>query len=317
MRRMKYPRAVALVFGLLAACASSRPEGNGIDAADDTTDAADTTGDGSDTTDAPDTIDAPGTVDSSTIDSAMVIDAAPSDGVMPIDAPIDANTCPTSPCDIYAQCGCTSPLVCDLDFTDLMGNSCRAVNQVGTETSSCSQGGIPSPTYCAGGYVCLGNGADASCERYCDSSSDCGQPRGQCVVQVTNSSGAAIPNTQVCSSNCNPVNSAAGPCPPGQGKCGFFYANFPYPNGPAHDIVQCTAPGAGTQGATCGTFANPNDALCAANFMCSSTNGTSVECRRVCNLTTGGNECAAQPGTTCGGFNPALVVGGATYGICR
>lgn len=38
--------------------------------------------------------------------------------------------------------------------------------------------------------------------------------------------------------------------------------------------------------------------------------------RRVCNLTTGGNECAAVAGTTCGGFNPALIVGGQTYGIC-
>ena len=133
---------------------------------------------------------------------------------------------------------------------------------------------------------------------------------------MTNGS-TPIPGVQVCSSNCDPSNSAAGPCPAGQGKCGFFYVNNALTNNQDRDIVQCTPPGAGTQNAACGTFANPNDALCAANFMCSSTNGTSVECRRVCNLTTGGNECVGVPGTSCAGFNPALTIGGITYGICR
>ena len=104
----------------------------------------------------------------------------------------------------------------------------------------------------------------------------------------------------------------AGPasCPSGW-KCAFFTVNNALTGNQDRDIVDCTVAGAGTQGAACST-----DATCAANFLCS-TVGTATACRRVCNLTTGGNECAAIPGTTCGGFNPALVVGGATYGICR
>src|SRR5688572_7333262 len=154
MPRMKYSRAVVVALGLMAACASSRPEGTGIDAAD-TTDP-----------DAADGIDAPDTTgDGSTIDSSSsTIDAMGSDGVMPIDAP---SSCPTAPCDLYAQCGCTAPLVCDLDFTDLMGNSCRAVNMQGTETSTCYSGtpATAQPSYCAGGYVCLGSGTNAACEK--------------------------------------------------------------------------------------------------------------------------------------------------------
>jgi hypothetical protein len=307
---MTYRRLAILVLGLLAACASSRPEGNGIDAADD--DAPDMSGDGGDTPDTPDLIDAPDTTtDGAAIDSAMAIDAAPTDGTMAIDAPIDANTCPTSPCDIYAQCGCTSPLVCDLDFTDLMGNSCRAVNMAGTETSTCYSGNpaTAQPSYCAGGYICLGSGTDAACEHYCDASSDCGQPRGQCVIQVTNGT-TPIPNVQVCSSNCNPVNSAAGPCPPNATKCGFFTVNNALTGNQDRDIVDCTAAGTGTHGATCA-----NDSTCAADTLCSTYN-TATRCRRVCNRTTGGNECASLSGTTCIGFNPALTIGGTEYGVC-
>lgn len=304
---MTYSRAVLLTLALVmvasGACASSRPEGTGIDAADTTDpDAADTIDpDAADTTDG-------AAIDSSAID-ATAIDAVPNDGTLPIDAPTDANTCPTAPCDLYAQCGCTSPLVCDLDFTDLVGNSCRAVNMAGTETSSCVQGGTPSPSYCAGGYVCLGGATDASCERYCDASSDCGQPRGQCVIQVTNNN-VPIPNVQVCSSNCNPLNSAAGPCPPGQGKCGFFTVNNALTGNVARDVVQCTAPGAGAHGAAC-----TNDTTCSADTLCTTVNALS-RCRRVCNRTTGGSECASVAGTTCIGFNPALTIGGTEYGVC-
>ncbi len=312
---MKY-RGVSLVvlglaLGLYGSCASSRPEGAGIDAADDTTDAADDTTDAADdTTDAADTIDGATTIDASTIDGAT-IDGATIDGSMAIDAAVDANTCPTQPCDLYQQCGCTSPLVCDLDFTDLMGTSCRAVNMAGTETSTCYSGNpaTAQPSYCAGGYVCLGSGTSAACERYCDENADCGQPRGQCVIQVTNA-GTPIPNVQVCSSNCNPANSAAGPCPPNQTKCGFFTVNNALTGMQNRDIVDCTAAGAGAHGATCS-----NDSTCSANTLCSTYNAQ-TRCRRVCNLTTGGNECAAQAGTTCVGFNPALTIGGTTYGVC-
>jgi hypothetical protein len=303
---MMYFRGALVTVSLvvLAACASSTPGGNTVDA-DDSTDADETGGDASDTTDAPDAIDG-AEVDSSSIDGASIdgasVDGASVDGAVVIDAAVDASTCPTQPCDLHQQCGCTSPLVCDIDFTDLVGTQCRAVNAAGTETSTCG-----SFSECAGGYVCVGN--PGTCERYCDMDSDCGQPRGQCVIQLVNGT-MPIVGATTCSSNCNPVNSAAGACPAGM-KCGFFTVNNALTGNTDRDIVDCTTPGAGTHGAACTT-----DAQCASDHLCSTYNAVTA-CRRVCNITTGGNECAQQAGTTCLGFNPALVVGGATYGICR
>ncbi len=303
--------ALVLLAAGLAACASSRPEGTAVDAAGD--DDAATTDDASTDPDATDPDASSSTPDAAALDAAA-IDAAGIDGTTidaPTDAPTDANTCPTAPCDLYAQCGCTPPLVCDLDFTDLVGNSCRAVNMPGTETSSCYSGSpaTAQPSYCAAGYVCLGSGTAAHCEQYCDASSDCGQPRGQCVIQVVNGT-TPIPNVQVCSSNCSPTNSAAGPCPPGAGKCAFFTVNNALTGNVDRDIVDCTAPGASPHGSIC-----TSDTTCAANTLCSTYNAL-TRCRKVCNLTTGGQECATQAGTTCVGFNPALSVGGANYGIC-
>lgn len=288
---------------VLVACASSRPGSGEIDAVgDDDGDATqETDGDPGDGTVA---------IDGDTTDSDPTAIDAPIDGMVTvIDAPVDANTCPTSPCDLHAQCGCTSPLVCDLDFTDLVGNSCRAVNQPGTETSRCAQGATPQSSYCAGGYVCLGTDANASCSKYCDASSDCGQPRGQCVIQLTNG-GTPIAGATTCSSNCNPVDSAAGGCPAGD-KCGFFTVNNALTGNVDRDIVDCTTPGAGAHGATC-----TDDSTCSSNTMCTTYNSL-TRCRRVCNRTTGGNECATLAGTTCVGFAaPGLVVGGTEYGIC-
>lgn len=312
---MPWSRVLALLLALVAlgaaACASSRPSGTGVDAADDGTDAAD---DGDAAAD-PDAAgpDASSGDDAATTDGAAgdapAVDASTLDGAG-VDAAVDASTCPTSPCDLHDQCGCTPPLVCDLDFTDLVGTSCRAVNQAGTETSTCYAGtpATAQPSYCAGGYVCVGSGTAARCRKYCDEASDCGSPRGQCVIQLVNGT-TPIPDATLCSSNCNPVNSAAGGCPSGM-KCGFFTVNNALTGMTDRDIVDCATPGAGGHGASCTT-----DAQCASDHLCSTVGGQ-TRCRRVCNLTTGGNECAAVAGTTCGGFNPALIVGGQTYGIC-
>ncbi len=306
---MSFPRLSVIALVLLCACASSRPGGSAVDASDDDPDAADTADADLETDGA--AVDS-SSVDSAGIDGAGIDSAVDAPGLdAPTDAATDANTCPTSPCDLHQQCGCTSPLVCDLDFTDLVGTSCRAVNQAGTETSTCFSGNPPQAqsSYCAAGYVCVGAGASATCERYCDATSDCGQPRGQCVIQLMNGA-MTIAGATTCSSNCNPVNSAAGGCPTGM-KCGFFTITNTLTGGVARDIVDCTTPGAGTHGTTCA-----NDSTCASDTLCSTSNAL-TRCRRTCNLTTGGNECASLAGTTCTGFGaPGLVVGGTTYGVC-
>lgn len=311
---MSLPRLWIAVLLALAACASSTPGGNQIDSAGD--DDSDATVDSPDPTDSPvdtpdptdgDTTDTPNPVDGDMTDTST-IDGPSIDA--PVDAPIDANNCPTQPCDLHQQCGCTSPLVCDLDFTDLVGTQCRAVNQAGTETSRCVGGTPPAAqsSYCSGGYVCVGSAPSARCEKYCDMSSDCQQPRGQCVIQLVNGT-MDIPGATTCSSNCNPVNSAAGGCPAGD-KCGFFTVNNALTGGTDRDIVDCTTPGAGAHGATCTT-----DATCASDTLCT-TVSAQTRCRRVCNRTTGGSECAAIAGTSCIGFNPALTIGGTEYGVC-
>lgn len=275
---------------LLAACASSRPSGGGVDGATDDGPADDgSAGDGSAGDDGS-VID--GTVpdgagpDGAAID-ARVIDAA-------TDAPVDANTCPTQPCDLHVQCGCAPPLTCDIDFTDLMGTSCRAVNVPGTETSACS-----SFSECAAGHVCVGG----RCHRYCLADGDCTPPRGACAIQITDQMSNPIPGATTCSASCDPTNSAAGGCPAGQ-KCGFFEGIG------MRDIVDCTTPGTGGHGAAC-----TNDSTCASNTFCTTYNAQQ-RCRKVCNRTTGGSECASQPGTTCVGFSTPLTIGGTEYGVC-
>jgi hypothetical protein len=201
---------LTLACGILSGCASSRPSGAGADAAEDGA----TGGDGATVDSAePDGASPDGagpdalvSVDANIID-ATVIDGAvtPIDAAVPVDAavPIDANGCATQPCSLAPQCGCTAPLTCDIDFTDLMGTACRAVNVPGTETSTCT-----TFSECAAGYVCAGG----HCLKYCANDASCPQPRGLCAIQITDGMGAAIPGAVTCSSNCDPTNSAGGAC---------------------------------------------------------------------------------------------------------
>jgi hypothetical protein len=156
---------LTLACGILSGCASSRPSGAGADAAEDGA----TGGDGATVDSAePDGASPDGagpdalvSVDANIID-ATVIDGAvtPIDAAVPVDAavPIDANGCATQPCSLAPQCGCTAPLTCDIDFTDLMGTACRAVNVPGTETSTCT-----TFSECAAGYVCAARRQRGAC----------------------------------------------------------------------------------------------------------------------------------------------------------
>jgi hypothetical protein len=105
------------------------------------------------------------------------------------------------------------------------------------------------------------------------------------------------------------VNSAAGGCPAGD-KCGLFTVNNALTGNVDRDIVDCTVAGTGTHGTACTT-----DATCASDTLCTTVSAL-TRCRRTCNRTTGGSECAAIAGTSCIGFNPALTIGGTEYGVC-
>jgi hypothetical protein len=277
-------RAVLIAFTLaLAACATSSPGGADIDAS----------GGGDDDDDQP-AIDANNTTTPIDANNVNAPDADPG-------AP-DANTtssCPTSPCDLVEQCGACTPgtQACDVDFTDLMGTACRGITAQGDSNDTC-----PAITDCAAGYVCVGDGTNDSCKEYCDADADCGSPRGQCVIQLTDQSSNPIAGAVVCSSNCEPASASNPTCPTGWG-CDLFTATF---NTVDHDIADCRVNGTRTQGQTCGAAG-----ACAAGLTCVN-NGTDV-CGKICKRPAG-SECTG--GTTCYGFNPAFTIATQEYGVC-
>jgi hypothetical protein len=267
---------IACVLMSMVACATSSPSGGGIDA---------TAGD-----------DDAGAIDSGGATPDSIPGTAPDASVSEPDAMNNAN-CPTAPCDLLEQCGCNATQACDIDFNDLAGTACRGVSAQGDDNDTCA-----SITACAAGYVCVGDATNDSCKQYCDMDADCGTPRGQCVIQLTNSTGTPIAGATVCSSNCDPSTVANPLCPTGWG-CDIFTATF---NSVDHDIADCRVVGAGAQGAACSATA-----ACAAGFTCVNT-GTNV-CARICRRPAG-TECTG--GTTCTSFTTPFVVGAQEYGVC-
>jgi len=208
------------------------------------------------------------------------------------------------PCDILPQCGCAADQACDIDTSDLMGTACRTVSaSPKSEGQACSNA-----AQCDVGTVCLGG----FCRKYCSTNADCGQPRGQCVIDIQDSQGNILPGIPTaCSSNCDPSNVAAGGCDAGA-KCGLFSATH---MGVPSDIVACTTAGAGTQGTTCTGGGQGDDKLCAADFSCTTIDsGTSFQCRKVCVVGISGT-CPLNQ--TCLQFNPTLTIGGTEYGVCN
>jgi len=221
------------------------------------------------------------------------------DSGRPIDAAIDGNGCATQPCDIATQCGCASGSACDIDPMNLMATACRAVTMPGMQTSTC-----PADTDCAAGWVCVGDGTNDACEKYCTSNAQCTAPRGQCVLQLTDQSGNPITGAVVCTSNCDPaaINNAAN-CPTGW-SCDLFTSMY---NATTYDIADCRKAGTAGENAACSTTV-----ACAAGYSCVN-NGTSNVCARICKPPSN-NGC---PGvTTCLSFQTPFVVGGTEYGVC-
>ncbi|CAN5866116.1 hypothetical protein BH11MYX3_BH11MYX3_27880 [soil metagenome] len=224
------------------------------------------------------------------------VDAAP-----PIDAPIDTIVCNTQPCDIQTQCGCATPEACDIDFSDLVGTACRPKVDTGVEGTSCG-GTFGSPQKCAAKYVCLGNGTDRSCERYCKTTADCLAPRGQCVLQITGN-GQPIPDAVTCTSNCDPASATNALCP-ASWTCDLFTATF---NAAPYKIADCRVAGAAGQGATCSATV-----ACAAGMSCI-TQGTAMKCAKICKPPAN----TGCPGaTTCMSFGTPFTIAGTEYGAC-
>lgn len=231
-------------------------------------------------------------------------DGRPDAGPAADAAPPDANNCATQPCDILTQCGCASTQACDVDGGDLVGTACRAIDASGTETNACV-----SLTDCDRGYVCLGGSGASSCKKYCDSTADCAAPRGMCVIDITDGVNPIAGLPSVCSSGCDPANTAAGGCPAGF-KCTMYTTTH---DSVDYDVADCTPAGVGGQGASCQGAGSGDDALCAANQLCTTVNGTTFNCRRIC--TNVGGSCGG--GLSCIGFGTPFVLAGTEYGVCN
>lgn len=230
-------------------------------------------------------------------DNPATTDGPTSDGSN-TDAPPDGNSCIQQPCDILTACGCPGE-ACDVDPDDLNGTACRPIT-----TPPPAEGGACGGTInCAAGAVCLGN--PGSCRNYCDDNSDCGQPRGQCLITVTDGTNPIPGIPKTCTSNCDPTNVALGGCLATQ-KCSLFILDV---GGVDTNIVGCATAGAGVQGANCTTNAMADDAKCAKDHLCV-TQGANNTCKKACVV---GTACAVG---TCTAFTTAFIVGGTNYGFC-
>ncbi len=241
--------------------------------------------------------------------SAQPTDSPPGDGSgsgsgmrdapVKMDAAIDADLCPTLPCSLAPQCGCSGATpACDLGSGS--ATACRAAG-TGTETTTCTL-----DTTCAAGYVCVGDGTNNACDKYCATGADCTAPRGQCVDQLIDSSMKPIAGAVVCSSNCDPTQTTNATCPTGW-TCDLFTSTY---MATAYNIVDCRKAGTATQGQTCSSTV-----ACAAGYTCVNT-GTSSVCGKLC-APPSNTGCPAN--TTCGSFTPAFHVPNTTgteYGAC-
>jgi len=309
-------RALVLFALVLGACATSHrnPNGGGIDSSTDPVDSP------METIDSPQgTIDSPpGTIDSpqATIDSPPgMIDAPPmidaSVDAKPVDASVDAQVCSTQPCSLAPQCGCPLNQSCDIDPSNSAKTACRAVTSPGHDTNTCTGND------CDVGYGCIGDGSHDACKKYCSSNADCASPRGQCVIQLVDSSQKEIPGAVVCSSNCDPTASAAAYCPSGW-KCSMFTATYKSTD---YDISDCEVAGGGVQGTSCTVSGsnppNGDDTKCAANYLCTTADQLSFQCRKICNYTSGGAnapECTAI-GKKC--YSVGGKIANVQYGVCN
>jgi hypothetical protein len=237
-----------------------------------------------------------GTADSNgSVGDGGVVDSAP-----------DANTCAMQPCSILPQCGCTNG-ACDIDGSDLMGTACRPITSPGIETTTCN-----GPKDCDHGYVCLGGSSQASCHKYCSQNSDCGTPRGQCVIDITSGGMPIAGIPPACSSNCDPTSTNPAECP-ATFKCGLFTAMH---NGAQVKISDCSKAGTGTQGVSCKSGTVGDDTLCGKGYLCTTFDAspaTNFNCRRIC--TVAPNSCGG--GLTCNSFATKYIIAGVEYGVCN
>jgi hypothetical protein len=193
---------------------------------------------------------------------------------------------PSNVCGLDPQCGCGAGQTCDVDFQALDG------------TTSCvpatGSGGIKAPCAttkdCSAGLTCVFK----TCRPYCESDGVLCGKSGTNVCAQLNDGQTPIPNLKVCRLDCSLDDANA--C--GGNGVGCIYLD-------QKDRTDCYPVGTSS---TC----SANQGFCAPGYNCVILNGTQYACKPWCRV--GGSTCTG--GTTCQGFNPAVEVGGQTWGVC-
>ncbi len=225
----------------------------------------------------------------------------------------DANNCVTLPCDLYEQCGCIPPQVCDLDDEALAtgGTECRDVGTAGEDTATCS-----SSFGCAGGFICLGSDP-GQCRRWCQEDDDCPGPGGLCILNVTYGGGTEVPGATACTKNCSPASSAPSECPPDFG-CHIYLDDpddsLPTISGDERSLTDCTSPPASGGGDSESCTYNSD---CIPGYDCVNVDSV-AQCKQTCVCASPGNcSGAACAIGSCYEFSdPKPIIDGVEYGVC-
>jgi hypothetical protein len=211
--------------------------------------------------------------------------------------------CPTQPCDLHAQCGCSEGDACDLEFLDFEQNqfsdqlACRGVLTPGTERSACS-----SPSGCAAGYQCIGG----QCRRYCESDAVCGGPGGACVFTRA---GSERSDDRLCSKSCAPDFEAdhRAACP-SNFSC---YVRFVGADDDRRGVTDCLPTGPVGVDGDCASESCGEGLVC-ITFTDGDGNQSS-RCQRRCRV----DDQTCHDGSACEGFGTPTLVGAIEYGFCR
>ncbi len=139
---------------------------------------------------------------------------------------------------------------------------------------------------CEAGYVCLGDGVDSRCRKFCDTNLDCHSGNSGCIVGITTPTcTAGLTGVDVCTHNCDYFLQSG--CQAGQA------CRFTVPEGESVAYSDCTPAGSGTQGSNCDGGSND----CAAGYDCFLVDEVSNECLKICRYPSGSPSCGA--GTSC------------------
>jgi len=202
------------------------------------------------------------------------------------DAPADAPcTTPSgAACALYPQCGCASPLKCDVpNFGDgkaaCVTAGSRGVHQKCTTTAECARG-----------LTCYYD----VCMPLCAASGDCASTAVCNDVQyVEGGAVKTVPSMRVCMAQCDPLNPSK--------LCGASTTCL----FPSSTTTTCAAAGLSTTATSCAS----NPFACAPGYVCVG----SGDCKRWCRIGLAGDCPGGRP---CNSLSSAPKIGSIEYGVC-